>query len=177
MNKEKSIKSLWIFAILALILLIALDQFTKYLAVQFLAGSEPHILIPGVFELQYLENRGAAFGMLQDKKWLFVIMSGITLALIGYFYHKFPTTKRYLPLRMIAVLLAAGAVGNMIDRVLNGYVVDFFYFSLINFPIFNVADCYVTISLALIIVLIFFYYKDEDFEFLSRKKKGTDGEK
>ena len=65
----------------------------------------------------------------------------------------------------------AGAIGNMIDRAVRGYVVDFFYFRLIDFPIFNVADIYVTVTMILLLILILFYYKEEDLEFLSRKGK------
>lgn len=79
----------------------------------------------------------------------------------------------YLPLRVIAVLFLAGAAGNFIDRVRQGFVVDFFYFSLINFPIFNVADIYVTTATIALIVFILFYYKEADLEriFLKRKDK------
>ena len=72
--------------------------------------------------------------------------------------------RKYLPLRACAVLIAAGAVGNFIDRIRLGYVVDFLYFKLIDFPIFNVADIYVTVSTALFIVLLCFYYKEEDID-------------
>ena len=82
-----------------------------------------------------------------------------------------PNDKKYLPLFFCVVLLASGAVGNVIDRVLRGFVVDFLYFELIDFPIFNVADCYVVVSAALLILLTGFFYKDEDLEFLSSKEK------
>ena len=68
------------------------------------------------------------------------------------------------------MLICSGAIGNMIDRVSRGYVVDFFYFKLINFPIFNVADCYVTVAAFLLIVLIFFYYKEEELGWFTLKK-------
>ena len=72
--------------------------------------------------------------------------------------------KKFLPLRICAVLIMAGAYGNCIDRIRYGYVVDFFYFKLIDFPIFNVADIYVTVSVAAVIILLFFYYKEEDLD-------------
>ena len=75
-----------------------------------------------------------------------------------------PREKKYLYLDYIIVLVVAGAIGNHIDRVINNYVVDFIYFSLINFPVFNIADCYVTVSMILLLILILFYYKDEDLE-------------
>ena len=76
------------------------------------------------------------------------------------------------PLAVCLMLIASGAVGNMIDRITLSYVVDFLYFSLINFPIFNVADCYVTCSAVGLVLLIMFYYKDEDMALFSFKKNG-----
>ncbi|OKZ51807.1 MAG: signal peptidase II [Clostridiales bacterium 41_21_two_genomes] len=153
-------------------LTLALDQWTKYLASTILRRLESFSLISGVFELRYLENRGAAFGIMQNRQIVFVVGGIIILAVILYLYQKMPFTPHYRPLRICAVLLASGAVGNMIDRVKLDYVVDFFYFRLIDFPIFNVADCYVVIACILFIVLILFYYKDDnDFEFLNFKNR------
>ena len=78
--------------------------------------------------------------------------------------------KRYFPMQCTIVLIAAGAVGNLIDRLLHGYVVDFFYFKLIDFPIFNVADCYVVIAAFFAVVLIGFYYKEEELTFWKKEK-------
>ena len=78
------------------------------------------------------------------------------------------------PLRVVLVMICAGAAGNFIDRVSQGYVVDFIYFELINFPVFNVADIFVTVGAALLVVLILFYYKDSDFDFLSRRQQKAD---
>lgn len=155
--------------------LTALDQYTKYLAASLLKAKEPLVLINGVFELEYLENHGAAFGVLQGRKEFIVLAGIIILIVIGYCYYRLPRTKKYDPLRILAAVLAAGAVGNMIDRVWHGYVIDFFYFSLIDFPIFNVADIYVVVSMILLVLLVFFGYKDEDFSFLSLKAKKTEG--
>ena len=149
---------------LCTILLIGIDQASKQAAQQMLRGRAAFPMIPGVFELLYLENRGSAFGLLQGQKALFLTMAAIMLFLIPYIYTKIPMTRRFLYFRVIAVLFLSGAVGNAIDRMMNGYVIDFFYFSLIDFPIFNVADIYVTVSTILLIVLMLFYYKDEDFD-------------
>ena len=79
-----------------------------------------------------------------------------------------PQESRYLPLRICSVLLCSGAIGNMIDRLRLNYVVDFFYFNLIDFPIFNVADCYVVAACIFFVLLILFYYKeDDDFAWLN----------
>ena len=157
-------------AALALVL-IGLDQWTKVLAVKHLMGQEPIVIWNGVFELHYLENRGAAFGILQGQKVVFLICTAAVLAILAFYYNRMPVEKRYLPMRIVGSLLGAGAVGNLIDRMMQSYVVDFLYFKLIDFPIFNVADCYVTVGAILLAILILFVYKDEELGFLSLKKK------
>ena len=160
-----------IVAVVSLFLLVLIDQVTKFAAVICLKGKEAFSLIPDVFELQYLENRGAAFGILQNHQVLFLLITVLAAVLLTYIYARIPDDKKYIPLRICYVLLMAGAFGNMIDRAFRGYVVDFFYFKLIDFPIFNVADIYVTVTMVLLMGLILFYYKEEDLEFLSRKGK------
>ena len=165
--------------ILASILLTVLDQWTKYLAVLHLKGRAPFVLIDGVFELSYLENRGAAFGIFQGQKAVFLICTVLILGLVVFYYTRLPEGKHYHPVRLVGVLLCAGALGNMIDRAANSYVVDFFYFMLIDFPVFNVADCYVTVGAILLALLIMFYYKEEELGFLAWKrpeKEAGDGQ-
>ena len=159
------------FAILSFIILIVFDQWTKYLAVEHLMNKEPFIIIDGVFQLRYLENRGAAFGMMQGQQTFFLITGIIAVIVLAYVYFKLPWEKRFLPLRAVAMFIAGGAVGNMIDRVALGYVVDFFYFELIDFPIFNVADIYVTCATIVLALLILFYYKEEELDCLFPQKK------
>ena len=162
-------KHIQIFSLI--IILILADQLTKLWALAELRGSEGISVITGIFELQYLENRGAAFGILQNHQVLFLLITVLAALLLTYIYARIPDDKKYIPLRICYVLLMAGAFGNMIDRAFRGYVVDFFYFKLIDFPIFNVADIYVTVTMVLLMGLILFYYKEEDLEFLSRKGK------
>ena len=162
-------KHIQIFSLI--IILILADQLTKLWALAELRGSEGISVITGIFELQYLENRGAAFGILQNHQVLFLLITVLAAVLLTYIYARIPDDKKYIPLRICYVLLMAGAFGNMIDRAFRGYVVDFVYFKLIDFPIFNVADIYVTVTMVLLMGLILFYYKEEDLEFLSRKGK------
>ena len=157
---------------ISVILLILLDQLTKIWAVVRLKDQPAISLIRGVFELPYLENRGSAFGMMQGARVFFIISTIVLFLLVCVIYVRIPKEKMYLPLRVIAVLFLAGAAGNFIDRVRQGFVVDFFYFSLINFPIFNVADIYVTTATIALIVFILFYYKEADLERIFSKKKG-----
>ena len=160
-----------VFALISFLILIVFDQWTKSLAVAYLMDKDPFIIIKNVFQLRYLENRGAAFGMMQGQQTFFLITGVIAVVILAYIYFKLPWTKRFVPLRTVALLIASGAVGNMIDRVALGYVVDFFYFELIDFPIFNVADIYVTCATIVLAFLILFYYKDEELDCLFPKKK------
>ncbi len=176
-KKRKLIVSFGYFA--AFVLLVVLDQWSKWMAVAGLKGQADVPLIRGVFELSYLENSGMAWGLFAGGRWVFLVGTVLILALIFYVFLKAPLTGRYRPLRMVLTVLAAGATGNLIDRLFHGYVVDFFSFCLINFPIFNVADCYVVISGILFVLLFLFYYKDEDLavfvpSFLKKKRKEED---
>ena len=123
-----------------------------------------------MFQLLYVENRGAAFGILQNKQWVFLIITAIVLAALIWALPRMSRERHFLPLRLCLCFIGAGAVGNMIDRIFRGYVVDFFYFKLIDFPVFNVADIYVTTSAIVLIFLIVFLYKEEDFDRLFSKK-------
>ncbi len=165
----------YIIALLIIALLVALDQVSKYLAVQFLSaaqGGSDLVLWKGVFCLHYLENYGAAFGMLQGKKLFLVMITALIFGFVLWFYGRIPTgEKRFLAMRGLCLFVMAGAVGNFIDRIILGYVVDFFYFELINFPVFNVADIYVSCSVVLFLILFLFYYKDEDLNRILKKKK------
>ena len=129
-----------------------------------LKDQPPYVILQNIFQLEYLENRGAAFGLFQDKRIFFYLSVILISVIVVWFYSRVPMDRKYMPLRICAVLLIAGAYGNFIDRIRLNYVIDFFYFKLIDFPIFNVADIYVTVSSFLIILLIFFYYKEDDLE-------------
>ena len=146
---------------------VLLDQVTKHLAVVHLKLQREIVLIRGVFELRYLENRGAAFGLFQNRQMFFVCAAVVIFLLIGFFYGRIPGGLKFLPMRICAVLICAGAVGNLIDRIRYQYVVDFFYLSLIDFPIFNVADCYAVIACILFAYLILFFYKEEELEWFA----------
>lgn len=165
-------KKLLIFLdLLGICALVALDQYTKYLAVIHLKDKPAYIIFNGVLELNYLENKGAAFGMLQNQKAFFIFVAVVILSVIGYVLLKTPENKKYRILHLLLSLIAAGAIGNMIDRIRLNYVVDFIYFVLINFPIFNVADIYVTVSTAVLVIMLLFVYKESDLNFISFKQK------
>ncbi|MBH1940886.1 signal peptidase II [Mobilitalea sibirica] len=168
MNKQR-LRHLFYFIILLLI-----DQGSKYWARTILIN-EPVNIIPKVFILQYHENTGAVWGIMSGQIGFLILLTAIILMILIYMYLKIPQDKKYNIIKIIWVFLIAGAVGNFIDRMFLRYVVDFLYFELIDFPIFNIADSYLTVSCALLLILALFYYKDEDFDFIdeifTRKKK------
>lgn len=152
---------------LLILFLVLLDQLTKILAIRYLKGNSGVTLIHNVLVFRYLENRGMAFGLLQGRLLFLVLICLVFFAAIIYLFIKAPATAYYRPLLFTAAVVFSGAMGNFIDRVFRGFVVDFIYFSLIDFPTFNVADIYVTCGIVVLVFLIFFRYKEEeDFDFL-----------
>jgi signal peptidase II len=174
-NTDSKANNRRIISLIAYIVITAvltqLDQITKYVAESNLYMKNDIDIIKNVLTLTYLRNNGSAFGMFSGKINAFLVLTVIIVAVITYIVIRMPVTKRYLPMYIVCTMLVSGAIGNFIDRVRFGYVRDFIYFKLINFPVFNVADCYVTISVAIFIVLILFVYKENEFDFLSFKKK------
>lgn len=160
--------------IMGVCVLVGLDQFTKSLAETKLKGNAPFVIIDGVFEFSYLRNNGAAWGILSGGRVLLIALTVLILIVIAFLVYRTPLEKKYIPFRIVLLFVSAGATGNFVDRITNGYVDDFIYFKLINFPIFNLADIYVTLSMCLLVVLVFFIYKDNDFDFLSLKKSKKD---
>lgn len=158
------------FAALLCTLLIVLDQITKALTVSVLKAHDI-VVIPGVLTLTYVENRGAAFGIFQDKKIFFFLITAVMIVVFAYCYVRLLDQKSYRILRMLCVTYTAGALGNLIDRIFRGYVVDMIYFVPINFPVFNVADCYITVSTVILLIALFFCYQDDDFSFLKPSGK------
>lgn len=139
---------------IGIILLVLIDQLTKLLVINTIKGVETLPLIQDVFHLTYWENRGAAFGILQNQRVFFVILTIlIVLAVVIFMIVKKPKS---LMLCTSLTLLMGGAIGNFIDRALKGYVVDFLDFRLINFPIFNAADCFVVVGAVLLAVYLIF---------------------
>ncbi|MDO5135131.1 MAG: signal peptidase II [Eubacteriales bacterium] len=158
----------WLFFLPGILLILTLlDQATKLLGVLYLKGRPPLVLIPGVLELSYLENRGIAFGLFQGRIPFFLVGTLGLFALGGYVFWRIPKTPYYLPLMILMTLLFSGALGNFMDRCFRGYVVDFIYVSLIDFPVFNLADVYVVLSVFFLMLFILLKYRDEhDFDFL-----------
>ncbi len=154
-SKKKSI----LISSLIVIFSIILDQITKILAYNNLSKSEEIVVIPKILGLSFVENRGAAFGMFADNRWVFMIFSTVAIGVMIYFLFSW---KQSHPLLLISLsMLIGGGIGNMIDRILRGYVIDFFKFLFVKFAVFNVADCFVTIGAALLAIYLLFIFDDD----------------
>ncbi len=170
-NKYKKL----IVKIIAILVMILLDQWTKYLAVIYLKDQPlgSHFLIPNVLQLYYLTNgnTGAAFGMLKGHTLLFIFVAIIIVTLIGYILIHMPEGKKYNFLSVLLTCIAAGGLGNLIDRIRLNYVIDFIYFSLIDFPIFNVADMYVSVSTVILAFMLIFRISNDEYTELENAMK------
>lgn len=168
MNKNK--KKYSILALAAVLLLCGLDQLTKLLVVSNMEINGTFPLIDGVFRLRYIRNEGAAWSILEGKQIIFIIITPIVVFFLAKLFVCLPEDKKYTPVRIVDVFLVSGAIGNLIDRIFGGEtlctggVVDFFDFYLINFPVFNVADIYVSLSVVALLGLMMFRYREEEFE-------------
>ena len=160
----------YLSALIGVVLLVIIDRATKLAAVNSLSDGSEISLIDNVFSLYYVENRGAAFGIMNGRQILLYIITIAIIVFVIVFYIKIPKTKRFFALRAVMVLIISGALGNLYDRVIQHYVIDFMYFKAINFPVFNVADIYITVGAVILIILLLFYYKDTDLKMIFKKK-------
>ena len=129
---------------------VALDQWTKYLAVTHLQPIDTLPLIENILHLTYLENRGAAFGMLANHRWVFMILSTASILLLLWWLLKEKPKSRWIT--VAGAMIVGGGIGNMIDRIALGYVVDFIDVRAIDFYVFNVADSFVCVGCGMILV-------------------------
>ena len=142
---------------IVIVVLIALDQWVKFKIVKNIQLGEVKPFIPKIVSLTYLRNTGAAFSILENQQWLFAV---ITLVVIGAaIWYLSKHIKGSVWLLSALCLIIAGGIGNFIDRMRQGFVVDMFQLDFINFAIFNVADSYLTIG---VLVLIVMMLKEED---------------
>ncbi|MEA5084232.1 MAG: signal peptidase II [Lachnospiraceae bacterium] len=148
--------------LISVVILTALDQYSKFIALTHLKPVGNIKVIDGWFDFTFVENRGAAFGILEGQRWFFVILTiAVTICVIVYLRKMKEKDRAHNFLRLSLVLILAGAWGNAIDRLLRGYVVDYFEFTFINYPVFNVADIYVVAGTILLAVLLLLVIKDE----------------
>ena len=138
--------------------MVALDQITKYFAALHLPSTGEHRFIPFLFDLVYVENRGAAWGMFENNRWIFMVTTSVAICLMLFFIMKLANEHKMFCISL--TMLLAGGIGNMIDRILQGFVVDFLQFGFWkSFPVFNVADCFVVIGCIMMGIYIIFFDK------------------
>lgn len=175
-------RTTFVLEIIGIIILIVLDRISKLWAVSSLKDTDGIELIKGALKFFYLPNgnTGAAFGIFEGQLLLLIIVTMLVVALLIYMIIKIPFESKYIPMHITFMFIIAGGIGNLIDRIVNKYVVDFIYFYLINFPIFNVADCFVTVATILLALFLLFYYDEKDLklveeyirpDFLKKKKE------
>ena len=138
---------------------VALDQWTKHLTVANISLYQEIPFWDGVFHFTYVQNTGAAFSSFEGQQWLFALIFGLFTAAVLY-----DMWKKYMPFskleRWCVAAIYAGGLGNMIDRVRLGYVVDMIEVEFIRFPVFNVADCFITCGCAVLMVSLILFNKD-----------------
>ena len=150
---------------------VALDQLTKWLAVIFLEGEASFPLWQDVFHLTFVKNPGAAFGMLSNSRWVFMVTSTVAIIAVMYYLIRYRPTNKWLVWGLS--MIVGGGIGNMIDRISLGYVVDFFDFTLINFAVFNVADSFVCVGAGILMV---YMIMDIVKEYQKGKQKSADAQ-
>ena len=158
-----------ILPIIAVVILILLDQGTKLWALTSLKPIHNMTLAEGFMDLTFVENRGVAFGMFSGQRWFILLLTCVIAVGLIWFYVMMPKKKEYFPLRVSLVLVLSGAIGNIIDRLFRGYVVDFFEFTFFEWPVFNVADIYVVVGVILLALMLIFVVKEEDLDFKKKK--------
>lgn len=144
-----------IYWVLAGVLMISADQLTKYIAVAKLAGKSGIEIIPNILEFYYTTNNGAAFSSFAGRRLLLIVMPIIMMVVLVVFLRK--TKNKSFIIKLTVLMIIAGGIGNLIDRIAYGYVVDFINFTFIEFPIFNVADIFVTVGGVILVVYLIFF--------------------
>ena len=153
--------------------IVGLDQWSKYLIIQHFAEGEEKNLIGEAIVLTYVQNRGMAWGFFQNGQLIFSILTPLAICAVIFLYVRTPWEKEYRPIRIAEVMMVGGAIGNLLDRIFryepsigsmfHGYVVDMIYAKFIHFPVFNVADIFVTLAFFFMIFLLLFVYNEDEF--------------
>ena len=149
----------FLFYILFVVFIVVIDQITKYLTVLYIPAIGVQTFIPGLLQITYVQNTGAAFSSFEGQQWLFALIFLIFTVLIVYEYKKKPMGFTTFERWCIAAIYGGG-LGNMIDRVRLGYVVDMLETTFMDFPVFNVADCFITCGCAVLMVSLLLVHKD-----------------
>ncbi len=171
--KKLSIKKYTLFSVIIL-LGIGIDQLTKLLAVKFLKPIPTFPIIEDVVHLTYVENRGAAFGMLSDSRWVFMLVSSVVI--VGMLIFLYSGLASNLLYEISVAMVISGGIGNMIDRIALGYVVDMLDFRIIDFAVFNGADSFVCVGAGLLVLALILDIVKESKEAKEKKENTNDSD-
>ncbi len=175
-KKQVSKKGLALIHFIIVLILIAVDQYTKHLALVHLKPIHTTDFIPHFVRLTFVENRGVAFGMLSGKIGFILCLTVVISVAMVIYYMKLPDEREYRWVKHCMAFVFAGAVGNIIDRIFRGYVVDFFEFDFFTFPVFNFADIFVVCGVIVLSYFILFVIKEpEELEKTTEKEEENHG--
>ena len=168
---DKRIKRILI-VLISTVVLVLIDRYTKIWAENTLCIA-PVDIIPGMLNLELLPggNKGAAWGMMSGHQMLFILLAVLVCVLMLFVIYNFPFEKKFTVLVILMTFIISGGIGNMIDRAVFGTVTDFINFYIINFPYFNVADMYVSVSTTILAIVFLFYYNEEDIKLIENSVK------
>ncbi len=181
-NNKRTIIIFWLTLVMDVCAFAAIDQAFKIFALASLKDKAPKTLIKGFLGLNYVENDGAAWGIFSGRLSILLFTTILMLLAVGFAAHKIGKNgfllgnKRKAALGFLKfdiILIMSGGIGNLIDRVGRGYVIDFIEFRFIEFPVFNIADCYLTVGAVIFMVLCLFVFKDNEINILLKGEKGA----
>ena len=166
-------KKALIIGLIISILSMIIDQIIKIIVIKNMPFESEIKVFGDIFTLHHIHNYGSAWGMLSGHTIILIVFTFIAILAIGYVFMNI-YNPRYTALRVCLALILGGALGNLIDRIRFGYVIDYLYFKLIDFPVFNFADICVTVPVVLMILLVIFKFKGDDFDVIMGDKILTD---
>ncbi len=167
----------YILPLIICAVLVLIDQLIKLIVVDKIELAKEVPVIGDAVVLTYLKNTGAAWSFMSGKTIILVIISVIVIGALVYFYKNLLIDNKYMILRICIIFIIGGAIGNMIDRIRLGYVVDYIYFKIIHFPVFNFADICVTVCMFLMVILLLFKFNSKDMQVLLGEDPDKDKDK
>lgn len=169
MNKQVLQKKIYLWDILCVAGLFIADRLLKYFLHTY-QKETPYVLIDDVLSLSYVKNYGGTFGILNNQKFFFIFISTLFICLIIFLICVLPRQKKFKSLHIWLSFLLAGLTGNMTDRIIYGYVLDYFCFTELSVPVFNLADIFISVGTLMTIIVVMFKLTEKDFEFLNFKQ-------
>ncbi len=163
-----------VYAVIGVIVLFFVDKYTKIWAINNIKDKENINIIDGVFELAYVENKGAAWGMFEGATLFFAIITIVVVLAVIWTFISLGKSKKDKLLKISLVVFTAGVLGNFYERMLYHKVVDMLHFYLIEYPVFNVADVFIVVSSIVVAVLLIFFYKEDELKFMKFGRNKND---